>query len=153
MQIVPRRRDGDYWLRSFRDEIDRLFEDFFRAPTLFGRTWGEERPFLPPVDVRETDSDILVEAELPGVDPKQVEVSLEGNTLRLRGERKHEHEEKTKNVHRVERYFGEFERHIPLPEGINPDDVEASYKDGVLTIRIGKREEVKPKSIEVKVAK
>lgn len=153
MQLVPRKPFGERAVRTLRGEVDRLFEDFFRMPSLFGSNLEEDRPFMPAVDVCETDTDVVVEAELPGVDPAQVEVNLDGGSLVLRGERKHEEEKKTKNAHRVERFFGQFERRIGLPEGVNPEDVEATYKEGVLTVRIGKREEVKPRSIPVKVTR
>ena len=134
--------------------MNRLFEDFFRGPGLWGGFADMSRAgFEPAVDVRETADEVIVEAELPGIEPEDVDVSLEGRTLRLTGERRHEHEERTKSVHRVERFYGSFERHIPLPEGIDPEKVEASYKNGVLSVHVGKREDVRPRSIPVKAGK
>jgi len=154
MNLIPFSRSS-LAVRGLGQEIDRLLSDIFGGSPM-QRLWGAgdgRGAFLPACDVRETETDVLVEAELPGMDPNEVQVSLENGRLWLCGERKHEEETKTKNVHRVERSFGSFERQIELPDGINTEDVDASYKDGVLKIRIGKREEARPRTIKVKVEK
>lgn len=152
MNLIPRRRQ-DRGLRSFRSDMDRLFEDFLGGAGFLDRFWGEERAFTPAVDVKETDTHVVVEAELPGMDPKEIDVRLEGGALVLTGERKHEEENDTKGVHRVERYFGRFQRRIPLPDDINPEDVGATYQDGVLSVRVAKREDARPRSIPVTVTR
>ena len=153
MNLIPRRRTES--LPTFQEEMGRLFDDFFSSGrSLLRDFWGNgghDRAFMFPLDVRETDDRVFVDAELPGVDPKDVQVKVEGNTLQISGERKHEKEEKTKEVHRVERSYGRFLRQIELPWGADPEKVEATYKNGILTVNIGKREEAKPKTIQVKV--
>jgi HSP20 family protein len=104
------------------------------------------------VDVFEKGNNWILKAELPGLDPKQVEVRVEENTLYLKGERKFENEEKKGNYHRVERAYGLFMRSFVLPESVDADKVTAEYKDGLLTITVPKREEAKPKAIKVNVA-
>jgi len=153
MSLLPtwRREDRNH-LTGLQSEINRLFEDFFAGPrSLMRGLWGDREGFMPPVDVRETDSMVIVEAELPGLDPKDVEIKVEGDVLVLQGERRNEKEEKTKGYHRVERSFGMFQRQIELPYGTDPNKIEATYKNGVLTIEIAKKEEAKPKTIQVKV--
>ena len=94
----------------------------------------------------------MVQAELPGVDPNQVEVRVENNTLYLKGERRVEGEVKEGNYHRRERAYGTFTRSFTLPSSVKADNVAAEYKDGVLTVTLPKREEAKPKTIKVQVS-
>ena len=154
MSLLPMwRRDRKNELTSLQHEMNRLFDDFFGRPLgLVRGLWGDgEDRFLPPVDVKETDDKVIVEAELPGMDPKDLDIKIEGDTLMLVGERKNQKEEKTKSFHRVERSFGRFERMLELPPGADPEKVEANYKDGVLKIEIAKKEEAKRKTIRVNV--
>jgi HSP20 family protein len=111
------------------------------------RTWA------PPVDIYETENDIVLKAELPGVDPKDVEVRVEDSTLYLKGERKFEKEVEDENYHRVERSYGSFARSFSLPNSINAEKVKAEYKDGLLTLTLPKREEAKPRTIKIDVSK
>jgi HSP20 family protein len=106
--------------------------------------------WTPRVDVEETDKEILVKADLPGVDSKNVEVSVTDSTLVLRGEKKEEREEKKKNYHRVERFQGEFYREIPLPAEAETDKVAATSTKGVVTITIPKKASAQPKKVSVK---
>jgi HSP20 family protein len=138
-------------LLSTQREFDRLFREAFSP--WFGETELSTRSWAPPVDIYETDNDIVLKAELPGVDPKDVEVRVEDNTLYLKGERKHEKEVKEQNYHRVERSYGSFARSFSLPNSINADKVKAEYKDGLLTLTMPKREEAKPKTIKIDVTK
>jgi len=124
--------------------------------TLFGRFFGEEngngmalRTWTPRVDVEETDKEVLVKADVPGVDPKVVEVSVENGVLTIRGEKKEEKEEKKKGYHRVERHTGSFYRAITLPPGVDADKVSATSADGVVTITVPKKAEAQPKKITV----
>jgi HSP20 family protein len=103
------------------------------------------------VDIFETADNIVLKAELPGVDPKDVEIRVEDNTLYLKGERKFEREVKEENYHRVERSYGGFARSFSLPNSIDAEKVSAEYKDGLLTLTMPKREEAKPKTIKIDV--
>jgi len=134
----------------FRTEMDRLFDRFFdwgASPVTAG-----EGGWVPSVDVSETDKDVIVKAEIPGMDPKDIDISVDGNRLTLRGERKHEHEEKGENYHRVERSYGAFSRAIGLPAEVDRGKAEAAYKDGVLKVKLAKTKESSTKRIEVKSA-
>jgi HSP20 family protein len=132
-------------------EFDRLFKEafnpFFGEGNLSTRTWA------PAVDIYETENDIVLKAELPGIDPKDVEVRVEDSTLYLKGERKFQKEVKDENYHRVERTYGSFARSFSLPNSINAEKVKAEYKDGLLTLTLPKREEAKPKTIKIDVSK
>ena len=131
--------------------MNQLFEDFFgtRSPL---RPWGDgEAGFMPPVDVHETNDRVIVEAELPGVEPKNVDIRVEGDALIIRGERKQEKEQKEGGFYRMERSYGRFERQVELPSYTDPQKCEATYKNGVLKVELPKKEEAKPRSIEVKV--
>jgi HSP20 family protein len=128
-----------------------LFRDAFSSQ--LGETELSTRSWAPPVDIYETEDAIVLKAELPGVDPKDVEVRVEDNTLYLKGERKFEKEVKEQNYHRVERSYGSFARSFSLPNSISTDKVKAEFKDGLLTLTMPKREEAKPKTIKIDVTK
>ena len=138
-------------LVSASRDIDRMFREAF-SPQL-GETELSTRSWAPPVDIYETEDAIVLKAELPGVDPKDVEVRVEDNTLYLKGERKFEKEVKEQNYHRVERSYGSFARSFSLPNSISTDKVKADFKDGLLTLTMPKREEAKPKTIKIDVTK
>lgn len=106
----------------------------------------------PAVDIFETDNNVVIKAELPGMNAKDIDVKLENNVLMLKGERHFEKETKEENYHRVEREYGVFSRSFSLPTAVNGDKVTAEYKDGVLTILLPKKEEVKPKPIKIAAA-
>lgn len=149
MALLPRKRtrNGDRGTLSLFPTD--LLETFWRDTDLlapFGRS-----DLSPRVDVVENENAILVTAELPGVKADEVELTVEGDTLTLRGEKKEEHEEKEKNHHRVERRYGSFSRSIHLPSSVDPEKVVARSKDGVLTIEIPKREDAKPRNIRIDV--
>ncbi len=138
-------------LLTTQGRFNRLFnETFARA---FGDEEPASRPWAPAVDIYETDQNLVLKAELPGVDPKDVEVRVEDNTLYFKGERKFENEVKEENYHRVERTYGAFSRSFALPTSIDADRVLAEYKDGLLTLTLPKREEAKPKTIKINVSK
>jgi HSP20 family protein len=136
--------------RQFEERFRRFFEGF--EP--FG-PFGEENwslaTWAPACDIYETDDEIVVKAELPEVKKEDVHVSIENNVLTIRGERKFSEETKKENWRRVERSYGEFMRSFTLPSFVDPNKVSAEFKDGVLRVTLQKREETKPKQIEVKV--
>ncbi len=139
-------------LAAIRDEMNRLFDDFFSGFPFPERRRGlMEGEWAPTVDVAETDENIVVTAELPGVKQNDVEISVVNDVLTLKGEKKEEKEIKKENYHRIERSYGSFQRSISLPTGVQADKAKATYKDGVLTITIPKVEEAKPKSIKINV--
>ena len=105
--------------------------------------------FAPAADIYEDEKKIVIKLEVPGIEEKDLDVSVENNTLTVKGERKFEKEEKEENFHRVERRYGSFTRSFTLPSTVNSDDVQADYDKGVLTIRLAKRAEAKPKQIKV----
>jgi HSP20 family protein len=111
----------------------------------------KEGIWQPPVDIYETEENIIIKAELPDVDQKDIEVRIEDNTLLLKGERKHVSEVKKENYHRIERYFGSFQRSFSLPGNVQQEKVSATSDKGVLTITLPKKEESKPKQIKVEV--
>ena len=130
-------------LERLRREFDRLIEDVIPAGG------DREQILAPPVDVYETDSDVVVKAELPGVNKEDIDITIKENTVHLKAERKEEREEKTENVHRIERFYGKIERVVPLPAEVKPDKAKAEYKDGVLEIRIPKVKVSKEAKVQV----
>ena len=133
-----------------RNEMDRLWDDYFGP----GRRALQplEEAWLPAVDVAESPDKITVKAEIPGMEAKDIEISMVGDTLTIKGEKKAEREQKEENYHLVERSYGSFSRAMKLPALVDPDKVEATYKNGVLTVALPKKEEVKPKAIEIKAS-
>jgi HSP20 family protein len=150
---LPVRREDDE-IRSFTPAgirpapmpFDRMFEEFFGRSTLFpfSDVWDETwRGFTPSLDVTETDAEIRVTAEIPGINEDEIDISMSNNRLSIKGEKRAEHEEKGRNYHRVERSYGSFNRTVPLPPGVvDADKVKATYKNGVLTITLPKLPEV-----------
>jgi len=133
---------------NLREEINRLFNDAVE------RT-GEESnltSWAPPVDIFETEHELVVKADLPAVDPKDLDIRVENNILTIRGERKFEKNVDENNYLRVERAYGSFARSFSLANTVNAEAIKADYQNGVLTLSIPKREEAKPKQIKVNVA-
>jgi HSP20 family protein len=136
------RREEDHPFLSLRREMDTLFEEFFKGFEM--EPWGSGNGvnFSPRVNVSENEAAIQVTAELPGIDPKDVDVSLARDVLTIRGEKKEEKKEEKDNYYHVERSFGSFSRSIPLPAGlVNADQIDANFKNGVLMITLPKRAE------------
>jgi HSP20 family protein len=127
--------------------MDEWTRRFFGAPLLETMT---PEAFVPSVDVAETDKELIVKADLPGVDPKDVEVSLSDGALILRGHKKEEKEEKSKNFWRTERFEGEFYREVALPAGVDAEKINATCSKGVVTITVPKKPSALPKKIAVK---
>ncbi|MBW2031884.1 MAG: Hsp20/alpha crystallin family protein [Deltaproteobacteria bacterium] len=146
--LIPWRERRE--IDRLRGEIDRLFHDFFdmrpfRLP-FQGGDW------IPAVDVSETGKEIVVNAEIPGMSAKDIDISLNGRVLTIKGEKKQEQEEKEKNFHRLERRYGSFSRSFELPVDVDADKVKASYKNGVLNLTLPKAKEQEAKRIEIKTA-
>jgi len=135
-------------IRAMREMVDRLFEDFF-APTTYTRT-AESWALVPRVDMYETDEEVIVKATIPGVKPEDLEITVTGNVLTIRGEVKEEEEVKEANYIRQERVFGTFRRDLTLPVEVNVDKAEAEFQNGVLTLRLPKAEAAKPKRLTIK---
>jgi HSP20 family protein len=134
---------------TLKTRMDRLFDQFSRNwETEEGLTAGT---WVPPVDVYETNDSIVLKLDLPEVRQEDVDISVEGNTLLIRGERKKEKEIEEKNYHRVERQYGSFARSFTLPPTLDTERIDAAFSTGVLKLTLPKREEAKPKQIKVKI--
>lgn len=128
-------------LRLFQDTVNRLFAE------------PNARPWVPAVDIKETENELIFKADIPDVEMKDIDVHMENGTLTLRGERKFEESKDGGGWHRVERSYGTFERVFALPETVDPEAVKADYKNGVLTITLPKKEVAKPRQIKVEFSK
>jgi HSP20 family protein len=140
---------GEGVLEPFRRRMENVFQRFFGEP--LEENGGLVQVWSPRVDVEETDKEILVKVDVPGVDPKDAEITVADGSLVLRGEKKEEREEKEKNYHRMERFVGQFYREIPLPVGTDPDKISATSSKGVITVAIPKKPEAQPKKIAIEV--
>ena len=135
---------------EFRREFDDLVNRFFGPDPWFPtRFFGQG--FTPAIDISETDTEVIVKAEIPGMDPKGLKVDLAGDVLTISGEKKEETESKGESHYRVERSFGSFSRSLRIPCEIQEDKVDAKFKEGVLSLRLPKVESTKKKSIQIKV--
>jgi HSP20 family protein len=143
-------------LSRWERDMERMMEDFFGRRT---RPWWPERWFrteemevaAPAVDLYEEKDDIVVKAELPGMDKDNIEVNLTDHTLTIKGEKKKEEEDKKENYYSSERSYGSFVRTLELPKDVHTDQVKASFKNGLLEVRLPKTEEAKAKEVKVKV--
>lgn len=134
-------------MARMRNEIDRLFEDAFNAPV--GK-WERNAVWGFPLDVTENDATFTVKAAVPGMNPDDLDITLSDNVLTIKGETRSEKTREDEKVHLQERRFGSFMRSISLPTPVEPDNVAATYENGVLTLNIPKAEAVKPKRIAIK---
>jgi HSP20 family protein len=132
---------------TLQREIDRVFADFTRGFPSFGT-----RELMPSVDLTETDKEIEITAELPGLEEKDVQINLADNVLTIKGEKKAEKEEKDKSYRLVERSYGAFARSVELPAGVNPDTIKATISKGVLKVSVPKPAPAQTKKIEIKAA-
>ena len=135
-------------LADFSTESDRLFDSFLKTRSLPA---GEAGAMSPAVDIEETAEAFVLRADLPGVSQKYIKVSFTGDTLTLRAERKREDEKREGSLHRTERVYGAFERTFTLTSPVRGDQIKATYRDGVLEIRVPKAEEAKVREVEVQV--
>ncbi len=128
-------------LRVFQDTVNRLLSDQTTV-----------RPWAPAVDILETDNELILKADVPGVDLKDIDIQLENGTLTFKGERKFEKDEKNKGFHRMERSYGSFVRYFTVPETVDAEHVQADFHNGVLTVTLPKKEIAKPKAIKVQIS-
>jgi HSP20 family protein len=126
-------------LRVFQDSLSRLFSE------------PASRPWSPAVDVFETENELVLKADIPEVDPKNVGIQVENGTLTLKGERKFEGQDNGKGFHRIERSYGSFVRAFSLPDTVDAEKIKADYRNGVLTISVAKKEVAKPRTIKVEI--
>ena len=133
-------------LDKMRGEMDRLWDSFFE-----GRPHVRFGEWFPTLDVSETKNDFVVKVELPGMDQKDIDVSLSDGHLTIKGEKKKEKEEKEENYHFIERSYGTFTRSVQLPKEVKHDKISASYKNGILKVVLPKSEEAKKKEVKIKV--
>jgi HSP20 family protein len=152
--VTPRRSLMD--LGRWERDMDRMMEDFFgrRFRPWWPERWSRGEEFdlrAPAVDVFEEKDDIVVKAEVPGIDKENIAVTLSDSTLTIKGEKKKEEEVKEENYYRSERSYGAFVRTVDLPKDVHADKVKATFKNGVLEVRMPKTEEAKAKEIKVKV--
>lgn len=126
-------------LRVFQDTVNRLFSE------------GQARPWTPAVDIYETENELVLVADLPGVSMDHIDIQLENGTLTLKGERQFATQPEANGFHRIERSYGAFARYFSVPDTIDPDKVAANFKDGVLTVTLPKKEVAKPRTIKVQV--
>jgi HSP20 family protein len=143
--LTPYRR-ALYPFESFRNEMADLVDRFFNDDPSNGKAM---KPWAPQVDIEETEKEFLVKADLPGVEPKDVDIQVVDNVLTVRGSKEEKKEEKRKNYHRTERFVGSFYRSIPLPVGVDAEKVAATCANGTVTITIPKKPEAQPKKIAV----
>jgi HSP20 family protein len=146
--VLPWKRNRDKHAKELRREVDsmydRLFEPDFLPSTLFGKgKWG------PKLDISEGRKDIIVKAEIPGIEAKDLDISIDGRRLNIRGEKKQEQTEEEETYYRIERSYGYFNRTIELPAEADPDKVDASYKKGILKIKLRKTKSSETKRINV----
>jgi HSP20 family protein len=136
-------------MMTLREAMDRLFDEAFTRPSFSirdgGSTWSS-----PAIDMYQTDNDVVVKAALPGFTADQVKINVTDNILTVKGELKHEEEEKNKSWHIREHRWGTFERSVMLPTGVNANRAQADFENGILTITLPKSEEAKPKTITIK---
>jgi HSP20 family protein len=126
--------------RLFQDAVNRLFSE------------PAARPWAPAVDILETENELVLKADLPDVNQKDIHIEVEQGTLSIKGERKFERVEgKGTGYHRIERAYGEFQRYFSLPETVDPERIKAEYRNGVLTVKLAKKEIAKPRTVQIQV--
>jgi len=142
-------------LVSLQERMNRLFDESFRGAGRGNQDdeWALGGSWAPAVDIYEQDGNIVLKAEVPGIDPKDVDVRIENNVLTLRGERRLDGEVKKESYHRVERTYGNFTRSFTLPNVVDTEKIKAEYHDGVLRMTLPKKEEAKPRQISISVSK
>lgn len=147
--LIPWKRRHREMAPFGKDKED-FFGRFFSMPLHFNRNLFSDESWYPSVDVSEGNKEIIVKAEIPGVDRKDIDISLDGRLLTIKGEKKHEKEESGEQYHRVESSFGYYQRTIELPAEVDASDVDATYKNGILKLKLKKVKEAATKTIKIK---
>jgi HSP20 family protein len=136
-------------LNTIQNEMNRLFNTFFETTGSQSSGHGSARRWLPAMDLVESGDQFILRADLPGLSENDVNIEFEDNVLTISGERKAEHEERKEGYYRLERASGAFSRSLTLPEGVDPEKVQASFDRGVLEVRIAKPEQRKPRKVTI----
>ena len=147
--ILPWKRKKGNHSNEFRREIDNLYDRFFEPNFLPSSYIFGEGKWDPTLDISEGRKDITVKAEIPGIEAKDFDISIDGRLLTIKGEKKQEQKEEEETYYRVERSYGYFNRTIQLPTEVNPNKVDATYKRGILKIRLRKSKENESKRIKI----
>ena len=152
--VPVRRRQEEDTLLDLRSQMNRLFDEFFERPFGLSPFFGESNlmgDFAPRLDISETDKEVTISAELPGMEPEDIHISLDRNTLTISGEKQAEKEEKDKRFYRVERSYGSFHRSIPLPNEVDENKIDATFKRGVLKVKLPKTRAAQEKSKRITI--
>jgi HSP20 family protein len=153
-QVAPRYSDPFSMLRS---EMDRLFDSFIGGlptfPSMFGPSGSRVFGLTPSLDVKETDKDIVVEAELPGLEDKDISLTMQNGMLTITGEKRLDHDEQREDYHIMERRYGSFQRSLQVPDTVDEDKVDARFENGVLTITLPKRPEAAKEQRKIETKK
>ena len=147
MRLLPYIRRSETPARIW-PEISSLFDEFAGHPFLSAAARSDDR-WLPAVDILEKEGNLILRAEVPGVTEKDIDLKLEGNILTLKGQKKFEHEEEVNNYHRRETFYGSFTRSFTLPDSVDRDHIKADYRNGILTVTVPQKPEVRPRDIPV----
>ena len=147
MAYLPKLRSKSESIRTRDSVFDDLFNELYSLPTSFLSKSGVD--LSPRIDISETDAAYKIEAELPGINQKEIDVKIDNNILTIQGKKEDIKEEKEKNYHLRERYYGAFQRSISLPNNIEPEKIKASFENGVLNISVPKNDKRTPKKIEI----
>ena len=150
MNLIPWQRDPfNGGLTRLRDEMDRMLTDF-SIPLMAAETPARAATFFPPIDVSETDAELMVKLEAPGIPAKDLDISISGTTLSISGQKEEKEEKKDQNYYRSERRFGAFRRVIELPDTIDAERINAESDNGVVTVRISKKPGARTRQVEIK---
>lgn len=156
MALIPWRNKGREGvlapLADLRQEIDRMFDSFSRDPWGSLSEFGTNRSWFPAIDIAENDQEVTVRAEVPGVAPEELEITVAGNRLTLSGEKKETTQRKDKDVYQSETRYGSFTRSVELPSGVDTNDVTAEHTNGVVTIKLKKTAAAATKKIQIKTS-
>lgn len=149
--MIPIRRSGMDPIRRFKDEFDSMFDRFFKEPFFSDNTLFRKDSFLPVCNIEEQDKKYVIEAEMPGVDPDNIEIEIDGKQLSIKGTREKEvtTEDEERQMHMVERSYGSFYRSFTLPNNVDTENITADYKNGVLFIDIPKLESEQTRKIKI----
>ena len=150
-QLPAKKQEVPGPLALLRRRMDQLFEDFFTPAWGLEPVWAAGVEWSPSMDLSETNAAYIVKAELPGIDPKEIEINVTNDVLTIKGEKRREEEKKDKTVHWVERSYGSFYRSLRLAAAIDSGKVSAEFDNGLLTVTVPKKEEAEPKTVKVNV--